>query len=173
MAKAKDEKNTKETSSDDLKSKELEGNSIIKSNVLWSMGVGLLPFPIVDIVGTSAVQVRMLSQLTKLYDIEFSKNWGKSAIGSLVGGLGSSSLAQAGASASKMLPVFGTIAGVISSPLASGASTYAIGKIFLQHFASGGTFLDFNPEKVRTHFAKLYEEGKLVASDMKSDLKKA
>ncbi|MBF0287222.1 MAG: DUF697 domain-containing protein [SAR324 cluster bacterium] len=173
MVKAKEEESTVEETADNFKTKELEGNGVIKSNVLWSMGVGLIPFPIVDILGTSAVQLRMLDQLTKLYGIEFSKNWGKSAIGSLVGGLGSNGLARVGVSASKMLPFFGTVVGVVASPLASGASTYAIGKIFLQHFASGGTFLDFNPEKVREHFAHLFEEGKLVASNMKGELKKA
>jgi hypothetical protein len=32
------------------------------------------------------------------------------------------------------------------------ASTYAVGRVFIQHFESGGTFLDFDPDKVRAHF---------------------
>ncbi|MBF0279354.1 MAG: DUF697 domain-containing protein [SAR324 cluster bacterium] len=173
MANSNEEEQTKEDLSGISKTKEMEGNGIIKNSVLWSMGVGLIPVPVVDVLGTTAIQLRMLQQLSKLYEVDFSENWGKPAIGSLVGGLGSGGLARVGASAIKMVPFVGTIAGMISSPLASGASTYAIGKVFLQHFESGGTFLDFNPEKVRGHFKKLYQEGKLAAAKIKTNLKSA
>ena len=29
----------------------------------------------------------------------------------------------------------------------------SVGRVFIQHFASGGTFLDFDPESVRKHFS--------------------
>jgi hypothetical protein len=34
-------------------------------------------------------------------------------------------------------------------PALSAGATYAIGKAFIQHFASGGTLLDFNPPDYR------------------------
>jgi len=37
-------------------------------------------------------------------------------------------------------------------PIVAGAATYAIGKVFVRHFASGGTFLTFNPEKVKDYY---------------------
>ena len=40
---------------------------------------------------------------------------------------------------------------------------YAMGQLFVQHFESGGTFLTFDPEKVRGHYAELFEEGKELA----------
>jgi hypothetical protein len=40
-------------------------------------------------------------------------------------------------------------------PVLSAGATYAIGKAFIQHFATGGTLLDFNPpdyrEFIRSH----------------------
>jgi hypothetical protein len=42
---------------------------------------------------------------------------------------------------------------MVSSPAFASASTYAVGKVFIQHFATGGTFLDFDPDKVKAHFA--------------------
>ncbi|MCP4106117.1 MAG: hypothetical protein GY749_11350 [Desulfobacteraceae bacterium] len=48
-------------------------------------------------------------------------------------------------------------------PVAASASTYALGKIFIQHFASGGTFLTFDPEKVKAYYAEMFEDGKKVA----------
>ena len=53
-------------------------------------------------------------------------------------------------------------------PIYSGAATWAIGKVFIQHFASGGTFLDFDPQKVKDYFRNLFEQGKEVASNLKS-----
>jgi hypothetical protein len=40
-----------------------------------------------------------------------------------------------------------------------------LGKVFIQHFESGGTFLTFDPMTVRAHFARLQEEGRKVAAE--------
>ena len=44
----------------------------------------------------------------------------------------------------KSVPLVGT-AVVIATPALSVAATYAIGMVFIQHFATGGTLLDFSP----------------------------
>ncbi len=51
----------------------------------------------------------------------------------------------------------------------SGASTYAIYKVFIQHFESGGTFLDLDPSKVKSYFSEQFTKGKAVAADLKKD----
>ena len=54
-------------------------------------------------------------------------------------------------------------------PAFSAGATYLIGKVFIQHFASGGTLLDFNPPDYR-EFIKAQKEkldaqrGKLTAA---------
>ena len=53
------------------------------------------------------------------------------------------------ASVLKAIPVIGTIAGGFVMPALSAGATYAIGKAFIQHFATGGTLLDFNPPDYR------------------------
>ena len=149
--------------------KDMQGSLIIKNNVFWAMGPSLIPLPMLDILSTTAVQLKMLKQLSALYQVPFSKHLGKSCIGILLGGLGVNSLSKAGWSLAKFVPGFGLTSVVVVLPLASGASTYAVGKIFYQHFALGGTFLDFNPKTVRNHFADLYTEGHTVASDLHAD----
>ena len=42
-------------------------------------------------------------------------------------------------------------------PVLSAGATYAIGKAFIQHFATGGTLLDFNPPDYR-EFIKVQKE---------------
>jgi hypothetical protein len=75
------------------------------------------------------------------------------------------------ASAAKSVPGVGTAAGVMSMSVLGGAATYAIGKVFVQHFESGGTFLDFDPEAVREHFAAEFNKGKDVAASLNTNTK--
>ena len=61
------------------------------------------------------------------------------------------------ASVLKAVPILGTIVGGFVMPVLSAGATYAIGKAFIQHFASGGTLLDFNPPDYR-EFIKAQKE---------------
>jgi uncharacterized protein (DUF697 family) len=45
----------------------------------------------------------------------------------------------------KSVPLIGTAVGAITTPALSVAATYAIGMVFVQHFATGGTLLDLAP----------------------------
>ncbi|MBF0287240.1 MAG: DUF697 domain-containing protein [SAR324 cluster bacterium] len=153
--------------------KDIQGTVIIKNNVLFAIGTGLIPIPLLDILGTSAIQLKMLNQLSSLYQIPFSKHLGKSLIGILLGGLGVSGLSRTGWSFAKLFPGLGMAGGIVMMPLATGASTYAVGKIFHQHFALGGTFLDFNPKTVKNHFSDLYSEGHTIVSKINSENSKS
>lgn len=142
-------------------------NDLVKKYMWWSMGAGLIPVPFVDIAAVSGVQLKMIKDISEIYGIKFSENKGKSIVSALLGSIVPNSLARGGVgSILKMIPVVGTVMGGISMSLFSGASTYAIGKAFIQHFESGGTFLNFDPVKVKDYFFSKFEEGKKVASEM-------
>lgn len=141
-----------------------EANNRIKNHVIGAMAASLIPVPVFDLVALSGIQLKMLHSLCGLYDVKFSKDIGKELISALLGGIVPASLAV---SAAKSVPGFGTATGMVSMSLLGGAATYAIGKVFVQHFESGGTFLNFNPEEVREYFKQQFEEGKDVAADLK------
>jgi uncharacterized protein (DUF697 family) len=69
----------------------------------------------------------------------------------------------------KAVPVVGALAGVPVMVVSCGATAWALGRVFIQHFESGGTFLNLDPEQVREHFKTHLEEGRTVASTMKKD----
>jgi uncharacterized protein (DUF697 family) len=141
---------------------------IVRQNMLWAAGGGLIPVPMLDIVAITAVELKMLKELAALYDVPFREDRIKSILVSLMAGLGASALgAVISVSLLKSVPILGAVSGYIAVPGAAAAFTYAVGKVFLQHFASGGTFLDFEPKKVREHFARQFEEGKVVAAKTK------
>jgi hypothetical protein len=43
--------------------------------------------------------------------------------------------------------------------------------VFIQHFESGGTFLDFNPDEVKEYFKAQFEEGRKLATPIETDKK--
>ncbi|WP_353572858.1 YcjF family protein [Candidatus Albibeggiatoa sp. nov. BB20] len=149
-----------------IESHEEEANNMVKNYIIASMGAALVPVPLFDMVALTGIQLKLLHSLAKLYDVKFTKNLGKSLIGSLLGGIVPASTA---ASLSKAVPGVGTTVGVIGMSAIGGATTYAIGRVFIQHFESGGTFLDFNPEKVREYFKAEFERGKEVANELEDN----
>lgn len=148
-----------------------QANHKLKHYVLGSMVVGVIPMPIVDLAVLTGVQLKMLHSLSEMYEIEFSKNMGKSLIAALLGGLVPVSTATTTASLTKFIPVIGQTTGIVTMVLLGGASTYAIGKVFIQHFESGGTFLDFDPESVRAYFAEEFKKGQEIVSKLKPNSK--
>lgn len=134
------------------------------------MGAGLIPVPFVDLVAVSGVQLKMLADVSKAYGVEFQESKGKAIIAALIGYIVPSTMSFGSVgSILKGIPLVGPLVGAPSMVLFCGASTYALGKIFIQHFESGGTFLSFDPAKVKEHFQKEFEEGQKLAQDMAAE----
>jgi uncharacterized protein (DUF697 family) len=148
-----------------VQEKEIDG--VIKRHVYWAIGAGLIPIPVADIAAVSAIQLDLLKQVCSFYDIDYSEETGKSWITALATSTMSAFLAKIGASALKAIPVVGTIAGAASMSVVSGASTYALGRAFANHFESGGTFRDINKEKIKEIYEESLDEGKKVAKKLK------
>jgi uncharacterized protein (DUF697 family) len=121
----------------------------------WTIAAAAAPVPLADAVLIGGVQLRMVQQLARLYDVPFERVRVASLVSALFGGWTpySISIGVAGAAA-RMAPGLGTLIGIATSVGTSTLATEAIGKIFIQHFEEGGTFLDFEPRKYRDAVAK-------------------
>jgi len=133
------------------------------------MGAGFIPVPIADFFAVSAIQLDMIRQLCKLYEIDFKETEGKAIITSLTG----TGLARLGARAIKVIPGVGSVLGGVTLAVLSGASTYALGEVFKTHFETGGTFLDFDPDRLKKYYNEKFEKGKEMARDLKKDKEEA
>jgi len=140
----------------------------VKNYTLSAMTVGFVPIPVVDMLALSVIQLKMLHGLANRYEVPFSDNLAKSMLSSLLGGSLAVSIAMPVASLIKSVPFIGQASGMMTTSVIGAASTYAVGKIFVGHFESGGTFLDFDVEKAKAHFKELYEEGKSFVSAQKT-----
>lgn len=162
------------TSDDELTVRLETANELIRKYSTISMGAGLIPVPFVDMVALTGIQLKMLHHLAELYDISFSKELAKSLVASLLGGVISTQTAmETVMSLSKLIPVGGLVTGMVTMSLFGGAATYAVGKVFIQHFESGGTFLDLDPTKVREYFAAEFEKGKEQLKSQPAEQQKA
>jgi uncharacterized protein (DUF697 family) len=140
--------------------------SVIRNHMLLAMGVGFIPLPFMDVVAAGAVQLDMIRQLCKVYNVEFKENQGKAVVSALT----TSILTKMGVrSALKLIPGIGTIIGGLTLSVFNGASTYALGEVFKRHFDLGGTILDFDVERMKRAYKEKFEKGKQVAEDLKKE----
>ncbi len=146
-------------------SNKIAADKIIRKHIIWAMGGGLIPVPLVDFSAVTAVQMDMLSQLAKLYEVDYDVTTGKTFVAALTG----TTLATIGASLVKIIPGVGTVLGGVSMSVMSGASTYAVGQVATQHFESGGNLLDVDFDKAKKSYKKAFEEGKGVVSDLEKE----
>lgn len=137
--------------------------TVIKNHMIWSMGAGFIPVPIADLFAVGAIQLDMIRQLCKIYEIDFKQTEGKAFVSALTG----SGMARLGARAVKFIPGIGSILGGVTMSVLSGASTYALGEVFKKHFETGGTFLDFDAEKLKRYYNEKFEKGKEVAEEIR------
>lgn len=149
-------------------------SKIIRRHMYAAMGGGLLPFPLLDFFTVTGIQVNMLMQLAKKHHITFSEYKIKNLIGALLGGAFSVGAGgRIARSFAKLTPGLGHTLVAATTSATAGASTYAIGKVFHRHFAEGGTFLTFDPEKNRAFyeeiFSKKYKKMKAVPPQYETD----
>ena len=151
-----------------------EAGAAVRRNTMWAIGGSFIPIPVVDTAAIVAVQLKMLAELSNIYDIPFDRNSGKATISALICSLSSGTLGKSLLATGifgtmvKSMPVVGYGLTVLTMPGFNGAATYALGKIFQQHFSAGGTFLTFDPKKTERHFREKFEEGKEFVARQKA-----
>jgi uncharacterized protein (DUF697 family) len=136
-------------------------NKLVSRYALYAAGGGLIPVPTLDIAAIVAVQIKLVADLSKLYEVPFSQDRAKTVVTALVGGvlpgaLATSSLAVLG-TVVKLIPIIGTAVGAVATSAFAYGLTLAVGKVFVMHYESGGSLLNFEPEKLRSHFEKEFK----------------
>lgn len=138
-------------------------DTIIRNHIIWAMGAGFIPVLIADVFAVSALQLDMIRQLCRVYDIDFSETQGKAIVTSLT----STTIARITAgSVVKLIPGIGSILGGVTVSVFAGASTFALGEVFKKHFEMGGTILDFDPARLKKLYKEKFEKGKKVAQEL-------
>ena len=137
--------------------------AIIADHTTYAMASALIPIPMADVAAVTLVQLDMVRALAEAYEVDYDKTKSRAVILSLTG----AAIARLGASALKALPGIGTIAGAATQVALSGASTFAVGQIFMNHFENRGTFEHFETDVLRERYREYVERGKKIAQALR------
>ena len=146
-----------------LEKRRLIADNTIKNYVMLAMGAGLIPSPLVDIVAITALEVKMIGDLARVYDFPVPHRLLRYKILiSLIGSIGPVYLSIKMHTALKSVPLIGYAVYVGMLSITGGAAMYAVGKIFQRHYESGGTFLSSENSAIKNYFQEKYQEGRKV-----------
>lgn len=134
-------------------------------NHLWFSAVpGFIPVPVLDIVAISAVQVDLVKQLCKFYQVDFDEQRGKAIVMALTGSAMARITGYSARAVLKTIPIVGWVLGGAAMSLFAASSTYAVGQVFKEHLDAGGTLHNLNPEAFQQFYMQQLEKGKELLS---------
>ncbi len=140
--------------------------SVVQDHTIGSLAPAAIPFPVFDLVALTGIQLKMLNSLCSLYGLTFSNKAARVAVTSLLSKMLSTSFTPMLASFIKVIPGVGQASGVAGMMATGGASTYAVGKLFIRHFEAGGNLSNFNAKAMSGYLRQEFEQGKKVSNDL-------
>lgn len=140
--------------------RDTKADQLIRNCSLVSIVPGILPLPLIDLVALGGVQVYLVRALCGIYEIPFKKQRVKGILGAVIGGVAPAVVAPAAMSIVKSVPFIGALAGALTMPALTAASTLAVGRIFRNHFRAGGTLDDVDVDTMTAEYAEEVEKAK-------------
>ena len=117
--------------------------AIARKYTLFATAAGSVPVLGVDLAAVTALQVKMVAELAKLYEVSFTAGRARAIVIGVLGSLTAFSHGVPGWLVARhhwLGPL-----GIVLKPIYSSIVTYAIANVFVLHFERGGTLEDFNP----------------------------
>lgn len=121
-----------------------EATNISRRYVLLASMLALIPFPLIDLAALLSLQVKLVHDLAKLYNVPFQTRIARPLLSSLLSGCAVTGGGVLLISIGKAVPGLGTlVGGGLTGGLAG--TTLATSEIFIRHFEAGGTLSNFVP----------------------------
>ena len=95
---------------------------------------GLVPLPVANIGAVTAVNLRMVKQLSDLYQVPFERDRTRALIVALVGGAVPTGVGTAASTTLMWVIPGGLLVGLGAAALTAGALTRGIGQVFIESF---------------------------------------
>lgn len=129
-------------------------DQLIRHHIIGVMGAGLVPIFGIDLIAISTIQFNMLRELSDLYEQPFDKVGAEALLCSV----GSTATARVGASTLKLIPIIGSAFGGFSMSVMSGASTYALARMYVNYLEDGVLVGDIDSDEARSLFKHFHEQ---------------
>jgi len=140
---------------------------LILKHVGAAMAAAATPVPLVDIAAVTVIQIALVRRLARRYGVEYDVARSRAAVLAVVG----ASLARVGASVAKSLPGAGWLLGSATQVALSGASTYALGEVYREHFARSETLDELDGETLRARYREAVERGREVVRTLRQSMR--
>ncbi len=98
---------------------------------------GLVPVPVANIGAITAINLRMVQQLSKLYQVPFERDRTRALLVALIGGAVPTGVGTATTTTLMWIIPGGLLFGLGAAALTAGALTRGIGHVFLESFEAG------------------------------------
>jgi uncharacterized protein (DUF697 family) len=98
---------------------------------------GLVPVPVANIASVAAINLRMVKQLSALYQVPFERDQTRALIVGLIGGVVPTGVGAATSSMLMFVVPGGLLFGLGASAVTAGALTRGIGLVFIESFEKG------------------------------------
>ena len=72
-----------------MSEKDLRAEEVIKRYAAYSAGAGLIPVPMLDMAAIGAVQLKMLKDLSAVYEVTFENDRVRPIVAAVIGGYAS------------------------------------------------------------------------------------
>jgi uncharacterized protein (DUF697 family) len=117
-------------------------NTIVERHATYAAVGGIVPVPIINAAGITAVNVRMVKVLSDLYAVPFQRDRARAIIVGMMGGVVPTGLAAVTTSTLFYIVPGSLLIGLAVSSITAAACTRGIGRIFVEHYESGATLHD-------------------------------
>jgi uncharacterized protein (DUF697 family) len=114
-----------------------QAHAIVERHATYSAAGGLIPLPIANVAGVTAIIIRMVKMLSRLYDVPFERDRTRALVVGMMGGAMPTGLAAVASSTLQYLIPASGILGLAVSSVAAVGSTRSIGLVFIEHFEGG------------------------------------
>ena len=110
---------------------------------------GVVPLPILNVAGVTAIILRMLKKLSYHYGVPFERERARMIVVGLTGGCMPTGLAAVTASTLSFVLPGSNLFGLAVCSVTASACTRGIGKMFIELFENGATWRDLPPLEKR------------------------
>jgi uncharacterized protein (DUF697 family) len=117
-------------------------NTIVERHATYAAVGGIVPVPIANVAGITAVIVRMVKVLSDLYAVPFERDRARAIVVGMMGGTVPTGLAAVTTSTLYYIVPGSLLIGLAVSSIAAAACTRGIGRIFIEHYESGAMLRD-------------------------------
>src|SRR5215831_2438012 len=141
----------------------------IKKYVLYAMGHDVV-HPMVALVSLRDIQLRMLEDLAETHNVQFADADRAYLLKHCIGESSPICLAGSLARLVTVVPASGASPCAITTPVAAGAATYAVGKVGLHYLAASQSCADLDAAVLHDLYTAWYREGESLAADLVHEL---